>query len=381
MRRWASSRRRRSPPREPCALLPWHVSLGSGRTIHNRADPVKPRSLRYARAPMAYAGDLTQAEFDALLDRKGGPAVAVHGGAGPRPDADPAPYLEGTRRAAEAGLRVLLQGGSALDAAQAAAVVLEDDPAFNAGTGAALTSAGEVELDASCMDGTALRAGAVASVKTVKNPILVARRVCDDSPHVLMVGPGAEAFAREFGILEVPNASLITARQRARWEELHALAQKEGADSVRRNLGTIGAVAVDGKGHVAACTSTGGTMYKRPGRVGDTPIIGAGTYADDQEAAASSTGFGEAILKVSLARAACVRVREGASPRAAAIEAVGLLRERGQGGGGIILAGPPGPPGWGVENPPARPRFDPPGPALRERAGRSSPPPAGSASS
>jgi len=297
-------------------------------------------------APMTSAGDLTRVEFDRLLDEAGGAAVLVHGGAGTPPEADPARYFEGTRRAAEAGLRVLLQGGSALDAAQAAAVVLEDDPSFNAGTGAALTSTGEVELDASCMDGTALRAGAVACVKTVKNPILVARRVCDDSPHVLMVGPGAEAFAREFGIPEVPNASLITARQRTRWEELHALAQKEGADSVRRRIGTIGAVAVDGKGHVAACTSTGGTMYKRPGRVGDTPIIGAGTYADDQEAAASSTGFGEAILKVSLARAACVRVREGASPRAAAIEAVGLLRERAQGEGGIIVAGPDGRLGW-----------------------------------
>lgn len=300
---------------------------------------------------MAYAGDLTQAEFDELLDRRGGPAVLVHGGAGTAPDADPLRYFEGTRRAAEAGLRVLLQGGSPLDAAEAAAVVLEDDPAFNAGTGAALTSAGEVELDASCMDGTALRAGAVACVKTLKNPILVARRVCDDTPHVLLCGTGAEAFARECGIAEVPNASLITARQRTRWEELHALAAKEGADSVRRKIGTIGAVAVDAHGHVAACTSTGGTMYKRPGRVGDTPIIGAGTYADDREAAASSTGLGEAILKVTLARAACVRVREGAAPRAAAIEAVGLLRERAHGEGGIIVAGPDGRLGWAYNTP------------------------------
>lgn len=296
--------------------------------------------------PMAYAGDLTQVEFDELLDRRGGPAVVVHGGAGTAPDADPLRYFEGTRKAAEAGLRVLLQGGSALDAAQAAAVVLEDDPAFNAGTGAALTSDGEVELDASCMDGTSLRAGAVACVKTLKNPVLAARLVCDDTPHVLLCGTGAEAFARECGIAEIPNASLITARQRARWEELHAQALKEGADSVRRNIGTIGAVAVDGHGHVAACTSTGGTMYKRPGRVGDTPIIGAGTYADDHEAAASSTGLGEAILKVTLARAACVLVRGGASPRVAAVEAVGLLRERAHGEGGIIVAGPDGRLGW-----------------------------------
>jgi beta-aspartyl-peptidase (threonine type) len=295
---------------------------------------------------MSYAGDLTQAEFEQLLDARGGPAVVVHGGAGTRADADPAPYFEGTRRAAEAGMRVLTQGGSALDAAQAAALVLEDDPQFNAGTGAALTSAGEVELDASCMDGTTLRAGAVACVKTIKNPILAARRVCDDTPHVLMCGPGAEAFAREFGIPEIPNSVLVTPRQRARWEELHEQARREGADSVRRKLGTIGAVAVDGKGHVAACTSTGGTMYKRPGRVGDTPIIGAGTYADDQEAAASSTGLGEAIVKVSMARAACVRVREGESPRSAAAAAVGLLRERAQGEGGIIIAGPDGRLGW-----------------------------------
>src|SRR5438477_8164909 len=159
---------------------------------------------------MAYAGDLTEAEFAQLLDAKGGPAVVVHGGAGTRPDADPAPYFEGTRRAAEAGMRVLLQGGSSLDAAQAAALVLEDDPLFNAGTGGALSSAGEVELDASCMDGTSLRAGAVACVKTIKNPILAARRVCDDTPHVLLCGPGAEAFARECGIAEIQNSILIT---------------------------------------------------------------------------------------------------------------------------------------------------------------------------
>ncbi len=299
------------------------------------------------RGPMSYAGDLSAEEFDAILDRRGGPAVVVHGGAGTRPDHDPAPYLAGTRAAAEAGLRVLLQGGSALDAAQAAAVVLEDDPSFNAGTGACLTAAGDVELDASCMDGGTLRAGAVACVKTMKNPILAARRVCDDTPHVLLCGPGADAFARECGIPEYRNELLVTPRQRARWQELHALAQKHGADEVRAGkIGTIGAVAVDAKGHLAACTSTGGTPYKRPGRVGDTPIIGAGTYADDREGAASSTGLGEAILKVTMARAACVRVRDGLSPRQAAIAAVGLLKERAHGDGGIILAGPDGRLGW-----------------------------------
>jgi L-asparaginase / beta-aspartyl-peptidase len=300
---------------------------------------------------MAYAGDLSQAEFDRLLDQAGSPAVVVHGGAGTPPRADPARYFEGTRRAAEAGLRALLQGGSALDAAQAAVVALEDDPHFNAGTGAALTSAGEAELDASCMDGTSLRAGAVACVKTVRNPILLARRVCDDTPHILLCAHGAESFARECGIAEVPNALLVTQRQLERWRELHEEARREGADSVRRKIGTVGAVAVDARGGVAACTSTGGTMYKRPGRIGDTPIIGAGTYADDHEAAASSTGLGEAILKVTMARAACVRVRDGASPRDAAAAAVGLLRERAHGEGGIIVAGPDGRLGWAYNTP------------------------------
>lgn len=298
-----------------------------------------------------FAGDLTQAEFDALLDERGGPAVLVHGGAGTRVTDDPAPYFAGTKAAAEAGLQVLLQGGSALDAVQAAALLLEDDPWFNAGTGAALSSAGVAELDASCMDGTTLKAGAVACVKTVKNPILLARRVCDDTPHILLCGEGADAFARECGIPAFDNALLVTPRQRARWEELHALALREGADSVRKQLGTIGAVAVDARGGVAACTSTGGTMYKRPGRVGDSPIIGAGTYADDSQGAASSTGLGEAILKVSLARAACGRVRDGRSPREAAADAVGLLRDRAQGEGGVIVAGPDGRLGWAYNTP------------------------------
>ena len=300
---------------------------------------------------MSNLSDLTSAEFDRLLDQAGGPALIVHGGAGTNLQDDPAPHLAGTRAAAEAGLRVLLAGGSALDAAQAAAQLLEDDPTFNAGTGACLTSAGDCELDASCMDGTSLRAGGVACVKSVKNPVLLARRVCDSTPHVLMAGPGADAFARECGIAEHPNALLVVPKQRARFEELHARALRDGADSVRLGIGTIGSVAVDAKGRLAACTSTGGTPYKRPGRVGDTPIIGAGTYADDQEGAASSTGLGEAILKVSMARAACVRIRAGLSPREAAVAAVGLLSDRAQGDGGIIVAGPDGRLGWAYNTP------------------------------
>ncbi len=308
--------------------------------------------MQYVREPMnPYAGDLSISDFEQLLDRKGGPAVVVHGGAGTAVTDDPAPYLAGTRRACEAGLQVLLAGGSALDAAQAAAMLLEDDPTFNAGTGACLTSAGDCELDASCMEGTRLNAGGVAVVKTVKNPIALARRVCDDTPHVLMAGPGADAFARECGIALHDNALLITPRQLARWRELDVIAQREGADKARGRMGTIGAVAVDSRGRLAACTSTGGTPYKRPGRVGDTSIIGAGTYADDSEAGASSTGLGEAILKVTMARAACLRVRDGLSPREAAVAAVALLRDRAQGDGGIIVAGPDGRLGWAHNTP------------------------------
>ena len=149
---------------------------------------------------MSYAGDVSAEEFDAILDRPGGPAVVVHGGAGTRPDHNPAPYLQGTRAAAEAGLKVLLQGGSALDAAQAAAVVLEDDPWFNAGTGACLTSAGDVELDASCMDGSTLRAGAVACVKSIKNPILLARKVCD-APFLPLAATSMVVWSNSAGII------------------------------------------------------------------------------------------------------------------------------------------------------------------------------------
>ena len=168
------------------------VGRAGGAERFNRAGGLSRQpALRYVARPMA---NPTAGDLDALLDQPGLPAIIVHGGAGTPIHEDPAPYLAGTARAAEAGLRVLLAGGSALDAAQAATLVLEDDPTFNAGTGACLTSAGDCELDASCMDGTTLQAGGVASVKTVKNPILLARRVCDDTPHVLLAGPAAKRF-------------------------------------------------------------------------------------------------------------------------------------------------------------------------------------------
>jgi len=285
------------------------------------------------------------------------PAIAVHGGAGTLAPDDPAtsaggsgaPRLEGVRRAAEAAWAVLRRGGTALDAVVAAVVLLEDDPTFNAGVGATLTAAGDVELDASVMDGATLAAGAVAVVKDVQNPVLLARAVMERSGHLLLAGTGASAFAREVGMAPFPNASLVVASQRARFEAARA----SGALPPRAPAGggTVGAVARDLRGHLAAATSTGGTFLKRPGRVGDTPVIGAGTYADDALAAVSVTGQGETIVRVTLARATADLVGRGLAPMEAARAAVRLLAERVRGEGGIIVVGPRGEPGLAHSTP------------------------------
>jgi beta-aspartyl-peptidase (threonine type) len=250
----------------------------------------------------------------------------------------------GVRRACEAGWAILRAGGSALEAVEAAVRVLEDDPTFNAGTGATLTAAGDVELDASIMDGATLRCGAVAVVKDVRNPITLARAVMEGSHHVLLAGPGASAFAREVGIPAYDNALLVTPRQRARWD-----AARRGASGT--NTGTVGAVARDTRGHLAAATSTGGMQLKLPGRVGDTAIIGCGTYADDALAAVSCTGHGERIIQLTLARHVADLVGRGAAPRDAAREAVAALGHRVHGEGGVIVLGPHGEAGFAHNTP------------------------------
>lgn len=271
------------------------------------------------------------------------PAIIVHGGAGhlgpddPASSGDPdAPRLAGVRRAAEAGFRVLAAGGGALDAVEAAVRLLEDDPTFNCGTGSCLNAAGEVELDASIMDGATLRCGAVAAVGDVRNPVTLARRVMDRSSHVFLVGSGASAFARQVGIPACKASDLVTPAQLRRWQRLR---DEEAADPGK---GTVGAVARDAAGHLAAATSTGGTAMKLPGRVGDTPIIGCGTYADDSLAAVSCTGHGERIIQLTLARRAADLVGRGLAPMAAAREAVRELGARVGGEGGLILVGPTG---------------------------------------
>jgi beta-aspartyl-peptidase (threonine type) len=279
------------------------------------------------------------------------PAIIVHGGAGEFAADDPASSggaraarLDGVSAAIAAGWSILLGGGSALDAVEAAVRALEDDPTFNAGTGATLTAAGDVELDASIMDGETLRCGAVAVVRDVKNPVTLARAVMERSHHVLLAGPGASAFAREVGIPAHDNALLVTPRQRARWE-----AARAGAAAT--STGTVGAVARDTRGHLAAATSTGGMQLKLPGRVGDTPLIGCGTYADDALAAISCTGHGERIIQLTLARHAADLVGRGASPMAAAREAVAALGRRVRGEGGVIVLGPSGEAGFAHSTP------------------------------
>ena len=254
------------------------------------------------------------------------PTLLVHGGAGHwPPDLLPA-AIDGCERAADVGWAVLTAGGSALDAVQAAVVALEDDPVFNAGVGSSLTAGGTVEMDASLMDGATQRGAGVAGVTAVRHPVLLARQVLDDGRHVLVAGAGAEQFGRRGGLATIPPESLVTPAQRRRW----------GARAAGQP-GTVGSVAVDAAGHVAAATSTGGLRGKQPGRIGDSAVIGAGTYADDGAGAASATGNGEAIILAGLARAAVDGVRDGRDPADVVTALLRALAARPHGDAGLIL--------------------------------------------
>lgn len=248
------------------------------------------------------------------------PAIIVHGGAGRGSGAQQRDRLAGCLAAARTGWTAVRQGCSSLDAVEEAVAVLEDDPVFNAGTGSALNAAGEVEMDAALMRDT-LEAGAVAAVSGISNPIRLARKVLDDGRHVMLAGQGARDFARQAGIEPVPGDTLVTQAQRKHWNAGH---------------GTVGCVALDARGRLAAGTSTGGTLGKLPGRVGDSPLIGCGTYAD-AVGAASCTGQGEAIIKVLLAKTAVDLLAAGLTPATAAKRAVELLERQTGAEAGLIL--------------------------------------------
>jgi L-asparaginase / beta-aspartyl-peptidase len=255
------------------------------------------------------------------------PALILHGGAGLAHPERQTAQRAGCTAALAAGWSVLIDGGNALDAAVSAVAVLEDAPAFNAGLGSCLTSTGVVEMDATVMDGSTLCAGAVGAVRGIRNPVCLARAILDDGRHVMLAGCEAEAFARAHGVPTCAPESLITASQRQRWQER----RDTGA------MGTVGAAAVDRAGHVAAATSTGGIFYKLPGRVGDSAVIGAGTYADDALGAASATGHGEAIIRVVLAKSVVDDLGDGSDPAGAAHGGIQRLERRVAGSGGIIV--------------------------------------------
>jgi beta-aspartyl-peptidase (threonine type) len=323
------------------------------------------------------------------------PTLIVHGGAWAIPAEMAADHEAGVARALAAGYTILRQAGSATDAVEAAVTILEDDPTFDAGRGSFLTSKGTVQLDALLMDGATLRAGGVACVERLRNPIQAARLVLDKSPHIYFVGSGAEEFAAAHGMALIDNHELVLDRERIRLKEAQARLSAGLADltfsggalahddkgpetaarhphnqdkSGRPILGpasgarvggtdasasllrpsnfdshdTVGAVALDLHGNIAAGTSTGGTLNKAPGRVGDSSLIGCGCYADNHSAAVSLTGWGEPIMKLVLGKWATDRVAQGVTPELAAQQAIAYLFQRLAGHGGIILLAPDG---------------------------------------
>jgi len=264
--------------------------------------------------------------------------LVIHGGAGAmRPEHGEPDHEErardGLRESLDAGSAILAAGGSAIDAVEAAVRVLEENPCFNAGRGSALTSDGGVELDAAIMDGRNRRAGAVAGLRTTRAPVSLARALMERGPHVFLSFEGADRMAREIGLEQVDNGWFVTGERRRQLDELLA---KGGFDADVK-YGTVGAVAVDEAGHVAAATSTGGLTAKQWGRIGDCPVIGAGTYADDRSAAVSATGSGEYFIRSVAGHQLAERVRLANEPLQESLEAV-LADITGLGGTGGLIA-------------------------------------------
>ena len=302
-------------------------------------------------------------------------AILVHGGAGvierksmtPQMEAE---YRAGMKKATEAGAQVLERGGSSLDAVEAVIRILEDDPNFNAGRGAVFTADGKNELDAAIMDGATLKAGAVAEVTKTRHPISLARTVMEKSPHVFLVGAGADAFSKQSGLEQVEPSYFFTER---RWQSLIKQLQKEGSPIPPRpagaprapkepvaelespdahKYGTVGVAALDHVGNLAAGTSTGGTQAKRWGRVGDSPVIGAGTYASNRSCAVSATGTGEYFIRLTVARTVCALVEyKGYGLQQAADEVIHKQLDALHGDGGLIAIAPDGQMVWSFNTP------------------------------
>jgi len=273
--------------------------------------------------------------------------LVIHGGAGSmRPEHGDPDHEEcarrGLRDALDAGSSVLAKGASAVDAVEAAVRVLEDDPCFNAGRGSTLNAEGVVELDAAIMDGSNRRAGAVAGLRTTRAPVSLARKLMERGPHVFLSYEGADRMAREAGLEQVENSWFMTGERKRQLEELLA----KGGFDAEVKYGTVGAVAVDVSGHVAAATSTGGLTAKQWGRIGDSPLIGAGTYADDRACAVSATGSGEYFIRAVAAHQLAERMRLAGEPLQTALDGVlDDIRDLG-GTGGLIAVAPSGECAW-----------------------------------
>jgi L-asparaginase / beta-aspartyl-peptidase len=295
-------------------------------------------------------------------------AIAIHGGAGESEwehmdAATASAYHDSLAKALAAGSAVLKGHGKALDAVEAAVKVLEDDPLFNAGRGSAFAADGKNEMDAAIMDGATLAAGSIADVEFTRHPISLARAVMEHTPYVMMVGPGADEFSRTQGLEQQPPSFFFT---EMRWQEFAAIMRasgrsvparpagvgpgpmaSSGAHGFTHRFGTVGAVARDSEGHLAAATSTGGMQGKMPGRVGDSPLIGAGTYASDRSCAVSGTGVGEYFIRLTLARQVCTLVEQGQTPQQAADRMIHSELPALKGGeGGVIVMAPIGEPVW-----------------------------------
>ena len=286
------------------------------------------------------------------------PSLIVHGGAWDIPDEAVVACNEGCGNALAAGWSVLASGRSAIEAVEAAIVVLEDHPVFDAGYGSHLNADGKVECDAIVMDGATLRAGAAAGLQRTKNPIRLARKILEECPHMMLIADGAERFAKDRGLALCTPEELVS---EAEWEAYLRCREDEHAAENHRGheQGTVGAVALDSHGRLFAATSTGGTCCKLPGRVGDSPLIGCGCYADSEAGGVSCTGYGEAIMKIVMAKTAVDFLRRPSLPgeselavaNRAAQDAVDLLATRGKGTGGLILLDRSGTPAFAFNSP------------------------------
>jgi beta-aspartyl-peptidase (threonine type) len=267
-------------------------------------------------------------------------SLIVHGGAWDIPDALVDAHRAGCASALALGWKLLERGGSAVDAVEQVILHLEDNDVFDAGHGSHLNALGQVELDASIMNGKSLRCGAVAAVHRIKNPVSLARKIMDESEHILLVGEGAERFASEHGIPICNPRELIAAREEALWKSVQLDDQYTSKSAFRGNGGadTVGAVALDREGTICVATSTGGTLNKYPGRVGDSPLIGCGSYADNAIGGVSTTGWGEAMIKVVMAKTVIdMMAANGGKPQAAAELGIEFLKRKADGDGGVIV--------------------------------------------